>query len=82
MAKANMQKINMKDIRKQAKSLNKQMGKKKDYISHDVFCKEFLISLGIGESSKYKLDNYYDVSHEFLGMLAEVMKLTMDKMFK
>lgn len=72
----------MKDIRKQAKSLNKQLGKKRDYISPDVFCKEFLTSLGIGDSAKYKLDHYYDVSHEFLGMLAEVMKLTMDKMFK
>ena len=40
------------------------------------------MALGVGEKGKYKLDNFYDISHEFLGMLAEVLKLTMEKMFK
>lgn len=83
-AKANMHKINKKDIQKWVKALNLKFSKKSgvEYVSPDEFCQEFFVALGVGEKGKYKLENFYDISHEFLGMLAEVMKLTMEKMFK
>ena len=62
--------------------MNKNRKKKKDeYVSPDQFCHEFFLAMGIGDSKKYRLDHYYDVSHEFLGMVANVMKLTMERMF-